>query len=122
MSGLLLHAMTGTGMQCTHLAPVAIVPDQKNVLVNAQPVATLKSKLTVAGCPFQIPPPAGPKLQPCVTVQWVMVSTRVFVNGQPVLLQPLPGKGTGSGICQSVEPIPQGAPIVKMMQTRVIGT
>jgi len=117
MPGYLLHV--NATAQCTHLAPVAIAPAQTRVLVSAQPVATVNSALTVAGCPFQIPLPAGPKPQPCVRVQWSMVSTRVLVMGQPVLLQPSPG--TGPGICQSAEQIPQGPPNVNTVQMRVTG-
>lgn len=119
MPGLLLHV--NAVMQCTHSAPATTVPAQPRVLVNGQPVATIANLITVAGCPFQIPVGAGTKPQPCVTVKWAMISARVLVNGQPALLQPSP-TGTGSGICQSVEQIPQGPPIIGMVQTRVIGT
>ena len=117
MPGLLLHA--NAVMQCTHLAPIAIAPNQTRVLVSTQPVATANSALTVAGCTFQIPPPAGPKPQPCVRVLWSMVSARVSVMGQPVLLQPSPG--TGPGVCQSAEQVPQGSPNVNSVQMRVTG-
>jgi hypothetical protein len=75
--------------------------------------------ITVAGCPFQVPIGTGTKPQPCVKVQWTLVSTRVQINGQPVLLQPAPGPG--SGVCQSVEQIPQGPPVVNVIQQRVTG-
>ncbi|HNB51773.1 MAG TPA: hypothetical protein PK530_07510 [Anaerolineales bacterium] len=116
MPGFLLHV--NAVMQCTHGAPAMTTPTQPRVLVNGQPVATAANLITVAGCPFTIP---GPKPQPCVTVKWLMLSTRVLVNGQPALLQPSPS-GAGTGICQSVEQIPQGPPIIGMVQTRVIGT
>jgi hypothetical protein len=115
MPGFLLHV--NAVMQCTHFAPVTTVPTQPRVLVSGQPVATSLNLFTVAGCLFTIP---GPKPQPCVTVRWLMLSTRVLVNGQPVLLQPAPS-GPGSGVCQSIEQIPQGPPVVGMVQTRVIG-
>ena len=115
MPGLMLHV--GATLQCTHVAPATIGPGQTRVLVSGLPVATVSSVITVAGCPFQIVLPVGTKLQPCVKVQWTMLSTRVTVMGQPVLLQP--AAGTGLGICQSVEQIPQGPPAVTMLQTRV---
>ena len=123
MPGYLLNV--NATAQCTHLAPVAIAPAQTRVLVSAQPgaqpepVATANSALTVGGCPFQVPTPAGPKPQPCVRVQWSMLSTRVLVMGQPVLLQP--GPGTGPGICESTEKIQQGPPNVNTVQMRVTG-
>jgi hypothetical protein len=119
MPGLLLHA--NAIAQCTHVGPVTIAPGQMRVLVSTQPVATAAATITVAGCPFQVPTPGGPKPQPCVRVQWTMMSTRVFASGQPVLLQPTPS-GPGPGVCQSAEQIPQGPPTINTMQTRVLGT
>src|SRR2546421_969238 len=118
MPGLMLH--TGATMQCTHAAPATIAPAQTRVLVSGQPVAVLSAQITVAGCPFQIPVGAGTKPQPCVLVKWTMVSTRVLVMGQPAALVPPPGPGTGPGLCQSVEQIPQGPPIVSVVQARVL--
>ncbi len=122
MPGFLLHV--SAGMQCFHQTGVATVtPSQSQVLVNGQQVATVNPTAivaSVAGCLFQIPTPGGPKPQPCVTVKWTMPSTRVKVFGLPVAL--VPSLGTGPGICQSVEPIQQGAPTVSAVQTRVIGT
>jgi hypothetical protein len=118
MPGFLLHV--NATMQCFHLAPATIAPSQPRVVVSGQPVATMASQITVAGCPFQIPVVAGTKPQPCVTVKWTMPSTRFVVGGQPAAL--LPSVGTGPGICQSAEQIPQGAPTVSVVQARVIGS
>jgi hypothetical protein len=112
MPGFLLHV--GATMQCTHQAPATTMPAQTRVLVSGQPVATTGNQITVTGCPFTVP---GPKPQPCVSVRWTMPSTRVQVNGQPVLLQP--SLGTGPGVCLSAEQIPQGPPTVSSVQTRV---
>jgi hypothetical protein len=49
-----------------------------------------------------------------------MPSTRFLVNAQPALLQPTPGPGPA--ICQSIEQIPQGPPIVSTFQMRVLGS
>jgi hypothetical protein len=119
MPGLLLHQ--NAAMQCFHLAPVTVVPGQARVTASAMLVAVSTGQLTVAGCLFQVPAPSGTKPQPCVKVQWVNLSARIKIMGQPVLLQPTPS-GTGAGVCQSVEQIPQGAPIVNTMQPRVLGT
>lgn len=116
MPGFLLHV--NAVMQCTHMGAATTTPTQPRVLVNGQPVATAANIITVAGCLFTLP---NGKPQPCVTVKWLMLATRVLVNGQPALLQPSP-TGAGSGICQSAEQIPQGPPVIGMVQTRVIGT
>jgi hypothetical protein len=118
MPGLTLHV--GASMQCTHAGTASTTPVQTRVLASGQPVDVASSVITVAGCPFQIPTPGGSKPQPCVRVQWLMLSTRVTVLGQPVLLQPQPG--TGPGLCLSVEQIPQGPPTVTTLQTRVFAT
>jgi hypothetical protein len=118
MPGFMLHVAASA--TCTHQAPATIAPAQGRVLVNAQPVATASSQITVAGCPFQVPIGTGTKPQPCVTVRWTMVSTRVTVMGQPVMLLPTPGPGPG--VCQSAEQIPQGSPTVSSVQTKVIAT
>lgn len=122
MPGLLMHV--NAVMQCTHAAKATITPTQPRVLVNGQPIATILNPATplalVAGCPFQVPAPPGTKPQPCVTVKWMMPSTRFLVNGFPAALVPAPGPGPG--ICQSIEQIPQGPPTVSVVQTRVIGS
>jgi hypothetical protein len=117
MPGFLLH--TGAVMTCTHGIPVQIPPVQPRVFVSGQPVATMASKLAVIGCPFTIP---GPKSQPCVTVKWLMPTTRVLVAGQPAIVQPTPGPGPA--ICQSPFPeqLPNGPPMVSFMQPRVFAT
>lgn len=117
MPGFLLHA--NAAMTCQHAAGQAkVVPGQARVLVSGQPVAVIPPGApTIAvlpGCPFTVPPS---KPQPCITVRWSMPSTRVKVMGLPVMLAPAPGPGPG--ICQSAEQIPQGAPIVGAMQSRV---
>lgn len=115
MPGLLLHV--GAVCTCTHAAPATITPAQPRVLVSGQPVATMASQILVAGCPFTVP---GPKPQPCVTVKWLMPSARVLLGGQPAMLLPAPG--SGPGICQSVEQIPAGPPMVTTVQPRVIAS
>jgi len=121
MPGFLLHV--NAAMQCTHMGKATIAPSQPRVVVSTPPglsAATMASVIAVAGCPFQIPTPGGPKPQPCVLVKWGMPSTRFLVAGQPAALVPAPG--SGPGICQSVEQIPAGPPIVKAFQTRVMGS
>jgi hypothetical protein len=105
-------------MHCSHSAPIATIPTQPRVLVSGQPVATANNRFMVTGCPFTLPT-TPPKPQPCVLVQWTMLSTRILVNGLPVVLQT--GIGPGAGLCQSAEQIPQGPPTVAATQTRVSG-
>ena len=116
MPGFLLH--TNAVMTCTHGLPAQIPPVQPRVLVSGQPVATMASKVVVLGCPFTVP---GPKPQPCVTVKWLMPTTRVLVMGQPALVQP-PPLGPGPGVCLSPFPeqIPNGPPMVSAVQPRVL--
>jgi len=122
MPGFLLHI--GAGMQCFHAAPATVISKQPKVLVGMKPVTTIDPTAivaTVTGCLFQVPIlPTGTKPQPCVTVKWTQPSTRFKVNGLPAALAPSPGPGPG--VCQSAEQIPQGAPIVGIVQTKVIGT
>jgi hypothetical protein len=110
MPGTLVHV--GASINCTHAAPVTITSTNTRVLVSGMAVATLADMFLVVGCPFTLP---GPKPQPCVKVQWMTPATRVFVNGQPVILQ------ASAGLCQSAEQIPQGPPIIAATQMRVIG-
>jgi hypothetical protein len=82
------------------------------VLVSGQPVATMADTTLVAGCVFTVPPG---KPQPCVRVQWLVPATRVFIMGQPVLIQ------TSTGLCLSPEQIPNGPPTIVAPQPRVVG-
>src|SRR5215203_4617291 len=110
MPGFLFHV--GASAICPHGGQVSTIPTNTRVLVSGQPVATLGDTYPVAGCVFTVP---GPKPQPCVKVQWLVPAARVLVNGQPAILQ------TSTGICQSVEQIPQGPPTVIATQMRVAG-
>jgi hypothetical protein len=110
MPGALFHV--GATAICPHGGQVTTIPTNTRVLVGGQPVAVVADTFPVAGCAFTVP---GPKPQPCVLVKWLVPATRVFVNGQPVILQ------TSTGIAQSAEQIPQGPPTVVATQPRVTG-
>lgn len=110
MPGFLFHF--GASATCPHGGQVATISKNTRVMVSGQPVATMSDTYMVAGCAFTVPPG---KPQPCVKVQWLVPATRVFVNGQPAILQ------ASTGICQSPEQIPQGPPLVVATQTRVSG-
>jgi hypothetical protein len=77
------------------------------VLVGGQPTATMAIPWTVAGCPGVLP-----AVPPCVIGQWVVGTTRVTSNGQPLVVQ------SGVAVCS-----PGGTPLVPVvMQTRVSAT
>lgn len=107
---------TASSAICTHGATVSILSANVRVKAGGAPVALANDTYTVSGCPFQIPVGPGTKPQPCVKLQWIAPAVRVRVGGQPVILQ------TSSGLCLSVEQIPQGPPTVVMTQIRVKGT
>jgi hypothetical protein len=110
MPGFLMHV--GANAICPHGGQVSTISTNARVLVGGQPVATFGDTYLVAGCAFTV----GPKLQPCVKVQWLVPAARVLVGGQPAMLQ------TSTGLCQSAEQIPQGPPSVVATQVRARGT
>lgn len=110
MPGMLFHV--GATAICPHGGQISTISTNTRVLVSKQQVATFADTFLVAGCAFTVPP----KPQPCVKVQWLVPAIRVFVSKNPVILS------ASSGLCQSAEQIPQGAPIVTVTQVRVKGT
>jgi hypothetical protein len=121
MPGLILHV--SAQMKCLHAGQCAMTTPAARVLVGGSPAAAVSPSgappIGVTGCLFQVPVPGGTKPQPCVTVKWANLSTRVTSMGMPLLLQPPPGTGAGAGVGQSLEQIPQGAPAIAFMQPRV---
>ena len=111
MPGFLVHV--GATIICPHGGQAQIISTNTRVLVGGMPVVTMADQSLVVGCAFTVP---GPKPQPCVRVQWLVPAVRVLVNGAPPILQ------TSTGICQSIEQIPQGAPMVVANQPRVVAT
>jgi len=104
MPGTLLHL--GAGVTCAHGGTAAPTSPSPRVLVGGQPVVSLASVYSVAGC--SLPPQAG---GPCVSAQFVTAATRVFVLGVPVLLL------DSQAVCA-----PTGTPlIVGATQPRVTG-
>lgn len=107
--GNLLHV--NATVMCPHGGQATLLPSQSRVQAGTQPVATLSDVYTITGCAFA----PGGKPQPCVTIQWVTPSGRIQVNGQPALLR------SSVGLCQSAEKIPQGPPLVTVVQQRAVG-
>ncbi|MEM9293219.1 MAG: hypothetical protein AAGD01_16170 [Acidobacteriota bacterium] len=104
----------GANIRCPHGGTVMILPTNPRVRATA-PVGMLNHQSPVAGCPFQIPTPGGPKPQPCVRVQWTLGTLRVKANGIPVINR------SAIGMCFSIEGIPQGPPIIATTQMRAKG-
>ena len=107
MPGTLLHL--GAVVLCSHAGQAIPISANPRVLLSGQPVATLASIYSIAGCAMP-PPPAGNG--PCVTAQFVTSATRVLAGGVPVLLL------DSQAIC-----VPTGTPlIIAATQPRVTGT
>ena len=107
MPGFLLH--TGATVLCAHAGQAQPTVPNPRVKVGGQPIVTLPTVYTIAGCTF--PPPPAAK-GPCVTAQFMMGATRVTAGGQPVLLQ------DSQAICT-----PTGTPLnIVVTQVRVKGT
>ncbi len=104
MPGSLLHL--GATVFCPHGGQAQPTMPNQRVLVGGQPVVTLATTYTVAGC--SLPPSAG---GPCATGQWIVGATRVLVGGTPVVLS------DGQAVSA-----PTGAPLnVLVTQARVRG-
>jgi hypothetical protein len=109
--GSIFHV--GAQAICPHGGQVAVLSSNTRVFVGVQQVATTGDGYPVTGCPFVN---AANVPQPCVLVRWSTPATRVFVNGQPVLLN------SSTGVTQNAAFAPQGLPLVTGTQTRVSAT
>jgi hypothetical protein len=98
---------------CSHMGRITFTTSNVRVLVNGQAALVASDVFTVAACPFTTP---EPKPSPCVTGNWLQPATRVFINGQPAVLN------TSTGLCNAAPQIPQGPPLVTGVQTRVGGS
>jgi hypothetical protein len=94
MPGFLLHV--GATVLCSHAGQAQPTVPNPRVLVSGQPTVAMTAPWVVAGC--ALPPAAG---GPCVTAQWLVGTTRVFSNGQPLLVQ------SSQAICA-----PTGTPLI----------
>jgi hypothetical protein len=106
MPGPLLHV--GATVLCAHGGSATPTAPNARVLVGGQPTVTMTAPYGIAGCPFT----PGSSPVPCVTAQWVVAATRVFSNGQPLVLM------DSQAICA-----PNGTPLIPtVVQTRALGT
>ncbi|MDP5220844.1 hypothetical protein Q5Y75_27020 [Ruegeria sp. 2205SS24-7] len=106
MPGPLLHL--GATVMCAHGGTATPTAPNPRVMVSGQPTTVMPMPWVVAGCPLNV---SGAPM-PCVTANWVVAATRVFSNGQPVVLM------DSQAVC-----VPNGTPLIpSAAQTRVIGS
>ena len=106
MPGFLLHQ--GATVLCAHAGQAQPTVPNPRVLVGGMPTVTIAAPYVVAGC--TMPPPSAGN-GPCVTAQFVSSATRVFSNGQPLLLM------DSQAVCA-----PTGTPLMILLtQVRVTG-
>jgi hypothetical protein len=104
MPAPLLHL--GAQVLCSHGGMATPTSPNPRVLLNGQPSVVLSTPYVVAGCALSS---SG---TPCVSGQWLVAATRVFSQGQPLVLQ------TSTSTC-----VPNGTPLLPLVaQTRVLGT
>src|SRR5512147_1660502 len=96
MPGFLVHV--GAQVMCAHGGQAQPTAPNPRVLVSGQPTVLLTTPYVVAGC--ALPPPPGAN-GPCITAQWLVGTTRVLSNGQPLLVQ------SSQAICA-----PTGTPLI----------
>ncbi|HEV8580964.1 MAG TPA: PAAR-like protein [Thermoanaerobaculia bacterium] len=96
MPGPLLHV--GATVLCSHGGQAQPTVPNPRVLVSGQPTVTLPAPWVIAGC--TLPPPTVAN-GPCVTAQWLVGTTRVLSNGQPLLVL------SSQAICA-----PTGTPVI----------
>ncbi|HEY8610110.1 MAG TPA: hypothetical protein VIL69_02325 [Roseomonas sp.] len=106
---------TASTVQCPHGGRATLTTANALAMDNGAPLLLLTDTHVIAGCPFQIPIGTGTKPQPCVILRWTSGAVFTRVNGVPVLLQ------TSTGLCFSVEQIPQGPPLVVQASPAVKG-
>jgi hypothetical protein len=109
MPGTLVQT-SATGV-CSHGGQMTVAGTAASVLLLGQPAAKASDIHPIVGCPLNI---AG-KPQPCVTGSQFTPATRVFIDGQPALLN------TSVGVGKSAEQAPQGPVAINSAQTSVFG-
>lgn len=104
MPGFLVHV--GAQVVCSHGGQAQPTVPNPRVTVSGQPTVLITGPYVVAGCALPPPPAAN---GPCVSAQWLTGTTRVFSNGQPLVVQ------SSTSICA-----PSGTPLLILVtQPRV---
>ena len=105
MPGPLLHV--GATVLCFHGGTATPATPNPRVLVAGQATVVMATPYVIAACPN-----TGTGSVPCATARWVVAASRVFSNGQPLVLT------DSQAVCT-----PNGTPLRAVsMQTRVIGS
>lgn len=86
------------------------VPSNSRVIADA-PILLLSDTCMIAGCPFVV---AGVP-SPCLTVQWVVGTTRTTIGGTPALNE------SSVGLCLAATQAPQGTVMISATQAKVAG-
>lgn len=105
----------GAVIKCPHGGAVTPAGGNPRVRAGGQPILMVAGAYVVAGCPFTVPSPAGPKPQPCVRAQWQTGAARARAGGQFLVKSSI-------GQCFSIEGIMQGPAIITLTQIRAGAT
>ncbi len=97
---------------CPHGGQISPISSNIRATINGEQIVTATDNFLVTGCIFNI---SGVP-HPCITTNWIVSATRVFINGQPAILN------NSVGLCQSADQSPQGPPNIIASQVRVKGT
>lgn len=107
MSALLTAASV---LMCPHGGMVTASPASTNAVAGS-PLLGGSDTCVIAGCAFNI---AGAP-HPCVSVQWVVATTRVQRGGIPAL------NTSSVGLCLAADQTPQGTVMINSTQPSVVG-
>lgn len=99
--------------QCPHAIPATLISSATKVMVMGAPPMVMGDKGLVAGCPFQLPPPTP---SPCVTLMLTGASSKILVEGKPVL------KMNPGDMGVAATQAPQGPVIWANVQAKVFAT
>ncbi|TGP85598.1 MULTISPECIES: hypothetical protein [unclassified Mesorhizobium] len=102
-----------TQLQCPHGIPAIMQPSATKVLIDNGLPMLAGDLASIAGCPFTVPPG---KPQPCTTSKFATLSSKVFIEGKPAVLQGVADLGI------SAEQIPGGPLIYALVQAKVIAS
>jgi len=110
MPGYLLDV--SSTLMCPHAGQVSAITSNSRVKVGGQPAVVQPDTFNIAGCSFVL----ANSPHPCMLVKWLVVATRVKINGNFAILQ------DSTALCQAADQAPQGPPNIVVTQTRVKGT
>lgn len=103
---------------CAHGGQAMPTAPNPRVKIMGTPVPMSAPPFTVAGCPFAIPPPAGPGPTPCISATFLppTMTLRVKSMGQGLLCQT---SATGPAITTPPSPPVPFLPVIFAGQVRV---